>query len=101
MRVAILTDTHWGARGDSLAFLQYFERFHAEVFFPYLERHGIKVIYHLGDLVDRRKYIAHVVANRMRTAFVDRLAPEQLVIIPGNHDCPYRDSPDANAVREL
>ncbi len=101
MKVAVLGDTHWGARGDSLAFLQHFERFHAEVFFPYLERTGIKVIYHLGDLVDRRKYISHVVANRMRTAFVDRLGPYQLVIIPGNHDTPYRNSLEANAVREL
>jgi DNA repair exonuclease SbcCD nuclease subunit len=101
MRVAILTDTHWGARSDSRAFLDYFGRFYSEVFFPYLERHRIKVIYHLGDLVDRRKYIAHVVANRMRTAFLDRLAPYQLIIIPGNHDCPYRDSLGANAVREL
>ncbi len=100
MRVAVLTDTHWGARGDSLAFLQHFERYHAEVFFPYLERTGIKVIYHLGDLVDRRKYISHVTAYRMRKAFTDRLGPYQLIIIAGNHDCPYRDSLEANAVQE-
>jgi DNA repair exonuclease SbcCD nuclease subunit len=101
MRVAVLTDTHWGARGDSRAFLDYFTRFHDEVFFPYLERYHIDTIYHLGDLVDRRKYISHVVANRMREAFTDRLVPYRLYIIPGNHDCPYRTSLDSNAVREM
>jgi Straboviridae/Ackermannviridae/Kyanoviridae exonuclease subunit 1 len=101
MRVVILTDTHWGARSDSRVFLDYFARFHAEVFFPYLNKHGIDTVCHLGDLVDRRKYIAHTTANRMRTVFLDQLGDKHLIIIPGNHDCPYRDSLDANAVREL
>src|SRR6266487_1369074 len=101
MKVAILTDTHWGARAESKAFLDYFSRFHAEVFFPYLEQHGIKQIDHLGDLVDRRKYINYVVVQQMRTTFVDRLAPYQLTICVGNHDAPFRNNLEANAIREL
>ncbi len=101
MRVAILTDTHWGARGESRTFLNYFERFYTETFFPYLDRWGIDTVYHLGDLVDRRKYTSYVTIQCMRTAFLDRLGDRRLVIIPGNHDAFFKTSLEVNAVREL
>jgi hypothetical protein len=55
----------------------------------------------IGDLVDRRKYVNYIVAQQMRTTFVDRLAPYQLTICVGNHDAPFRNNLEANAVREL
>ena len=54
MRVAILTDTHFGARNDSPIFLHHFFKFVDEVFFPYLKKEGITHMIHLGDLMDRR-----------------------------------------------
>ena len=57
MKIAILNDTHFGARNDSLIFDDYFHKFYDEVFFPYLKEHNIKTLIHLGDIVDRRKYI--------------------------------------------
>ena len=44
MKVALVTDTHFGARSDNLAFDAYFEKFYTECFFPYLEKEGIKTI---------------------------------------------------------
>ena len=41
MKIAILNDTHAGARNSSEIFLDYFGRFYSEVFFPYCEKHGI------------------------------------------------------------
>ena len=38
MKVALVTDTHFGARSDNLAFDAYFEKFYTECFFPYLEK---------------------------------------------------------------
>ena len=42
MKVALVTDTHFGARSDNLAFDRFFAKFYDECFFPYLEKEGIK-----------------------------------------------------------
>ena len=57
MKIALLGDTHFGVRNDARHFHEYYEKFYSEVFFPYLEEHGINTIIQLGDLFDRRKYI--------------------------------------------
>ena len=53
-KVAIITDTHWGARNDSQVFSNYFAKFYENVFFPTLEKRGIRTVIHMGDIVDRR-----------------------------------------------
>ena len=92
MKIALVTDTHWGARNDSVAFLDYFSKFHDNIFFPYLEKHGIKTIIHLGDIVDRRKYINFVVLNRFKDRFIKPVVERgiDLHVIIGNHDVPFR-----------
>ena len=57
MKIALLNDTHFGARNDSLIFDDYFHKFYNDIFFPYLKEHNIKTLIHLGDIVDRRKFI--------------------------------------------
>lgn len=101
MKVAIVTDTHFGARNDSADFLDYFVRFYDELFFPTLETRGIKTILHLGDIVDRRKFISYVTLRRMRECFIDRLENYEAHILVGNHDIPYKNTNDINAMREL
>ena len=49
MKVAILTDSHWGARKGSKLFHDYFEMFYNDIFFPTLEKEGITTVLHLGD----------------------------------------------------
>ena len=44
MKIALITDTHYGARGDSEGFHNFFETFYLEQFFPYLVEHDIKEI---------------------------------------------------------
>ena len=70
MKIALITDTHWGARNDSKIFADYFSRFYDNVFFPYIDEHDIKTCIHLGDVVDRRKYINFKTANDLRENFV-------------------------------
>ena len=64
-KVALITDTHWGCRNDSPVFAKHISRYYKNVFFPYLEEHGINYIVHLGDIVDRRKYINFVTAKNL------------------------------------
>ena len=103
MRIALLNDTHAGARGDSLVFNEFFFKFWEDVFFPYLEKNNIKQVCHLGDLVDRRKFINYVILNSWRKRFFDRLQSNniQMDIIVGNHDVTYKNTNEINAMDEL
>jgi len=103
MKIAIINDTHWGARNDSPAFIDYFNRFYDEIFFPYLQENNIKTIIHLGDVVDRRKFINHNTAHNFKLKFwnrIDELNLDTHVII-GNHDTYYKNTNEINALQNL
>ena len=103
MKIALLNDTHFGARNDSPAFLEYFMRFYNEIFFPYLKENNIKTLIHLGDVVDRRKFINFKTAHTFRNDFMHRLYKEGIDthIILGNHDTYYKNTNEVNAINEL
>lgn len=103
MKIAIVTDTHWGARSDAISFLDYFSKFYDDIFFPYLDKHGIDTVLHLGDIVDRRKFINYVTLNRLKDKFLNPIIKRNIDFhcIVGNHDIPYRNTNDINALREL
>ena len=103
MKVALVTDTHWGARNDSRVFAKYFSKFWKETFFPYIDKHNIDHIIHLGDIVDRRKYINYVTADNLKTDFINPLKQRNIKFwcIIGNHDIYYRNSLEINALDQL
>ena len=102
MKLAIINDTHVGARQNSGIFLDNTLRFFDEVFFPHLEAEGITEILHLGDLWDNRSSINFLVLNRFRQAFLNRLrdAGYTMTIIAGNHDCYYKNTSLINSLKE-
>lgn len=102
MKIALITDTHWGARGDSAIFADFFNKFYNECFFPYLKEHNIKRVFHLGDIVDRRKYIAYLTARNLRN-FVEKCTELdlELDVIVGNHDTTFKNTNEVNSMREL
>lgn len=101
--LAILTDTHIGSKGDSLVFDDYFQKFFNEVFFPTIKQLNIKTVFHLGDLVDRRKYINYNILSRFRRKFLHPLEDlgATLSVVPGNHDAFFKNTNEVNAVQEL
>ena len=103
MKVAILTDTHWGIRNDNTAFLDNTKRFLDDIFFPTLLRDGIGDVWHLGDLVDRRKYVNFLTAKRLREDFLEKLWHNDISmkIIAGNHDVFYKNTNSVNALQEI
>ena len=103
MKIALINDTHFGARGDSQLFFDYFMKFFDEVFFRYVKEHNIKTVIHAGDLMDRRKFVNFNILNQVRTRFMDRLREENIEVhcILGNHDVYYRNTNTINSIREL
>ena len=103
MQIAILNDTHFGVRNDSEAFRDYQLKFFNDIFFPYLKEHNIKTLVHLGDVVDRRKFINFETATTFKRYFWDRLWKEKIDthIIIGNHDTYFKNTNTVNAIDNL
>ncbi len=103
MKVAVITDTHWGARNDSQAFMDYFRKFYEEIFFPTLQEQGIDTIIHMGDVVDRRKFINWKTVYQMREMFFDVCYERNinLHLVTGNHDTYFRNTNQVNSLSGL
>ena len=103
MKIALLNDTHFGVRNDSPAFMEYQNRFYDELFFPYLKENNIKSLVHLGDVVDRRKFINFNTAHNFQQKFWRRLWDMKIDthIILGNHDTYYKNTNEVNAMQQL
>ena len=103
MKIALLNDTHFGCRNDSPAFIEYQNKFYYDLFFPYLQKNDIKCLIHLGDVVDRRKFINHNTAHNFKKVFwnrLDELGVDTHIII-GNHDTYYKNTNEVNAMQNL
>jgi len=100
MKVAIITDQHFGARKNSKLFHDYFLKFYQEVFFPYLEEHGIKTVIDMGDTFDSRKGIDFSALTWAKDNYYDRLEELGCTVhtIVGNHTAYYKNTNDVNAV---
>ena len=85
------------------AFMEYQNKFYDNIFFPYLIENNIKYLIHLGDVVDRRKFINHNTAHNFRKKFWSRLYKNNIEthIILGNHDTYYKNTNDVNAIKNL
>ena len=101
MKIALITDTHFGARNDNLNFNEYFYKFYDELFFPYLRENNITNVIHLGDVMDRRKYISYRIAKDFRERFLDQFDGIQFHMLVGNHDTFYKNTNDVNSLQEL
>ena len=103
MKIAILNDTHFGARSDSQLFADYFGKFFKDIFFPYCEENGIDTILHLGDFLDRRKFVNFNTLKNVRENFIDSLDKNdmQLHCLLGNHDTFYKNTNDLNSLNEV
>lgn len=103
VKVAVITDTHFGVRNDSQIFIDHFVKFYDEVFFPHLEKEGLKTLIHAGDIFDRRKYINFNVLSQFRESFFDRLVDLGIEMhsVIGNHDTYYKNTNDLNSPDQL
>jgi DNA repair exonuclease SbcCD nuclease subunit len=99
MKVAIITDQHFGARGDAIHFLDYYEKFYKETFFKVIDENNINTVLILGDTFDRRKFINFYSFHRAKSMFFDELYSRkiQVYMLVGNHDTYYKNTNDVNS----
>jgi DNA repair exonuclease SbcCD nuclease subunit len=99
LKVAIITDQHFGARNDSIAFLDFFQKFYDDTFFPSLDAAGINTVLILGDTFDRRKYVNFYALDRAKKMFFDKLEERGIRVhmLAGNHDTYYKNTNDVNS----
>ena len=103
MKVLILNDTHCGARNSSDIFIEYQRQFYMDILFPYMDKHNIKNILHLGDYYEHRKFINFKALNANRRHFLEPMRDRgiSMDIICGNHDVFYKNTNELCALKEL
>ncbi len=97
MKIAIITDTHYGARKGSKHLHEYFEKFYTDIFFPSLEENGIDTVLHMGDAFDSRKSIDYQSLEWAKRVVFEPLKKYKVHMITGNHDCYYKDTNNVNS----
>ena len=99
MKLAIITDQHFGARNDSIAVLDFYEKFYDNTFFPKLDEEGIDTLLVLGDTFDRRKYVNFYALKRAKKMFFDKVEERGIRVhmLAGNHDTYFKNTNDVNS----
>ena len=100
MKIAIITDQHFGARKNSKLFHDYFLKFYEDIFFPTLIKEGITTIIDMGDTFDSRKGVDFVSLEWAKNNYYDRLAELGIEVhtIIGNHTAYYKNTNDLTGV---
>ena len=103
MKVAIITDQHFGARKSSKFFHDYFKKFYDNVFFPYLKENKITTIVNMGDTFDNRRNIDISSLEWAKVNYFDPLREMGITIhtVIGNHDIYYKNTNDVSSVSLL
>jgi DNA repair exonuclease SbcCD nuclease subunit len=100
MKIVLITDLHFGSRNDSIHFLDFYEKFYKNTFFPYLFDNNIRTVLILGDTFDRRKYVNFYTLKRAKEMFFDKLFERGIDVhmLAGNHDTYFKNTNDVNSV---
>ena len=103
MKIAIITDQHFGARKGADYIHNYFKKFYDNTFFPYLEKNKIDTIMDMGDTFDNRRNIDLATLEWSKKNYYDRLQAMGITVhtIVGNHTAYYKDTNEINTVELL
>lgn len=94
MTIAVITDTHQGARGSSSIFREYMKHWYDTEFFPGCKAAGVKTVLHLGDFFDNRNSLTLHDVDFVINWYAARLVADdlQLIVILGNHDVAFKNT---------
>ena len=100
MKIALITDTHFGAKNDNVSFATFQAEFYRRTFFPICRREKIDAVVHLGDCFDRRRYTNFHTLKLAKEMFFNPIYEMgvDLHMLLGNHDCYFKNNNDVNSV---
>ena len=99
MKIALITDQHFGGKSDSNSFNDYIEKFYTNQFFPYIKENNIDTVIDLGDTFDRRKYVNFSILDKVRQYYFDVYEELNITLhsIVGNHSTYFRNTNSVNS----
>ena len=98
MKIALITDQHFGVRKGHKLYFDYYEKFYKNIFFPELERRSIRTIIDLGDTFDNRKSIDFLSLAKAKEMFYEPVKELGIEIhmLVGNHTAFYKNTNEIN-----
>lgn len=103
MKVALITDTHFGFKKGNQDYHDFFLKFYNDIFFPTLKKKKIKHVIHLGDVFDVRRNIDFWSLDWARKNIFTPLQDMGVTIdvMVGNHDAFYKNTLEINSLECL
>ena len=103
MKVAIITDQHFGARKSSRVFHDFFKKFYDNVFFPTLKKRRIDTVLDLGDTFDNRRNLDLWAAQWSTDNYFSRLKKMGVTVhsLVGNHTAYFKDTNKVNTLESV
>ena len=103
MKVALITDTHYGFKKGNQDYHDFFLKFYNDIFFPTLKKKKIKHVIHLGDVFDVRRNIDFWSLDWARKNIFTPLQDMGVTIdvMVGNHDAFYKNTLEINSLECL
>lgn len=100
MKIAIITDLHFGARNDNPAILLHQQKFFKEEFLPFVsdKNNKIEAVMCLGDTFDKRKQSNHLSVHAAKQMLFEPVATLGMpfYVIVGNHDAYFKNTNEVN-----
>jgi len=103
MKIAIITDQHFGARKSSRVFHDFFKKFYDNVFFPTLKKRRIDTVLDLGDTFDNRRNLDLWAAQWSTDNYFSRLKEMGVTVhsLVGNHTAYFKDTNKVNTLESV
>ena len=103
MKIAVLSDIHFGCRSNSKVFLDHFLEFFQEEVVKRCAHLGIRHLVIAGDLFDHRKLTSTEILHELNHRFWPEVWGQfvHVMILPGNHDVYHTNTLRVNALETL
>lgn len=103
MKIAILGDTHFGARNRNITIENWQRKFYEEFFWPKIDELGISHVIQVGDYFDSRKWLNIQTIAFQKEVFVKPSQERNVTVdvLVGNHDIPFRHSLENNSPGQI
>jgi DNA repair exonuclease SbcCD nuclease subunit len=100
MKIACITDIHFDVKNGSSFFLEKYETFFRDTFFPEIERRGIDTVWILGDTWEYRTKIGTLALKKAMDVLFRPLFQKgiKVTMIYGNHDVAFKNTNEVNSV---